>query len=57
MRMKQELSAPPAGEVYWTFCHKVTRSKCIVLAQTWFVARAKACVELGAAPEEIEHVK
>jgi hypothetical protein len=55
--MKQELSAPPAGEVYWTFCHKVTRSKCIVLAQTWFVARAKACVELGAAPEEIEHVK
>ncbi len=50
------LTAPPPNPVEWRFTHRATGSSCVVVAQTWYVARALACARLGAAPEEVEGV-
>lgn len=51
----KELAPPPGKPVPWTF--RYDGSTTIVTGSTFFEARKKACIVLGAPPEEIEWVK
>lgn len=51
---KKELSTPPNGPVRWLVWDPGTKSKTFVVSKTWFEARARAALILGAEPMSLE---
>lgn len=47
------ISHPPTTDVEWEAISKTSKSKCIVVARTWFAARALAMQKLGCGPHEV----
>lgn len=49
-----ELSTPPSTRVRWWAYARTAHRMGIVRAKTWFLARARAAVRFGVAPEDLE---